>query len=179
MATLIGDNSKVLTDKERRVLKAHHITAQMAKKAQIKQLQEQIKDLKKTAKEDGFSAAEIDHFIKTLEAKDKQKPVTKYLAERGNLITLGLIPDQPQGDLLADRATKEQNIFAAGSAAGLLGVDPVSGYDGGSADDKTWLSGWKSGQAEMAEHLQTAMEKANAKRLPAEGTEDPFGEDAP
>lgn len=174
-----GHNSGDLTDKERQALFAHHARKDIEITAKLKMLAEEKKANRKLANADGFSSAKLEHFTKAMSADDKQKPVNKHLSERENLIWLGLIQDDPRGDLLADRASKEERIFAAGQAAGLIAAERASGYDGGSVDDKTWLSGYDDGQRIVRENLEAAMTKKNAQRQasareapPSEG--DPF-----
>lgn len=173
----VGHNSKELTDVERQALFGHHVRKDVEIAAKIKSLSEEKKANRKIASADGFSAAKLDHYAKALNAEDKQRPVDKFHSERENLIWLGLIHEDPKGDLLADRATTEQKIFAAGQARGLIAGDRMSGYDDGSADDKTWLAGYDDGQRIVREHLQSAMEKRNAaksKEEPEADGSDPF-----
>lgn len=176
----MGHNSE-LTAKERQALFGHHVRKDVEIAVQIKSMQEQRKANRKLASNDGFPASNLNHYAGILGAEDKQKPVDKHYSERENLIWAGLIQDDPKGDLLADRATSEQMIFAAGQATGLIGGDRVSGYDGGGVDDKTWLSGYDDGQAILRENLQSAMEKRNAaksKEAPEPDGDDPFEEAA-
>lgn len=179
MASKIGDNSKILTEKERLALFGHHVRTDIKLATEIEALKVEKKANRKLAQNDGFPASKLDHFVRVLSAEDKQKPVDKMRSERENLIWLGLIQDDPNGDLLADRATKEQRIFAAGQAIGLVAGDRVSGYDGGSVDDKTWLSGYDDGQRIVRENLQSAMEKLNAEKATDQPpADDPFPEGA-
>ncbi|MQY48217.1 hypothetical protein GAO09_19470 [Rhizobiales bacterium RZME27] len=177
MATA-GHNSNELTDKERQALFAHHVRTDISIEAKIAELREQKKANRKLAQNDGFPSAKIDHYTKALQAEDKQKPVDKHRSEKENLIWLGLIHEDPNGDLLADRATKEQKIFAAGQAAGLMARDRVSNYDAGSVDDKTWLSGWDDGQRIVRENLESAMNKRNAAKA-VSNKEEPASEEDP
>lgn len=178
----LGHNTNELTPAERQALFAHHVRKDLEITAQVKVLNEQKKANRKLAQADGFPTSKLEHFSKAFNAEDKQKPIDKWRSERENLIYLGLIPDDSQGDLLADRATKEQSIFAAGQACGLVAGDRVSNYDAGSVDDKTWLSGYSAGQAIMRDNLESAMTKANAARTnesPIPDGSDPFTMDKP
>ena len=178
----LGHNTNELTPAERQALFAHHVRKDLEVAAQFRVLAEQKKANRKLAQADGFPVAKIEHYCKAFNADDKQKPVDKWRSERENLIFLGLIPDDRQGDLLADRATKEQSIYAAGQAAGLVAADRVSNYDDGSADDKTFLAGYDNGQAIMRDNLESAMNKANASRTnesPIPDGNDPFTMDQP
>lgn len=178
-AAAAGHNNE-LTEKERQALFGHHVRKDVEIAAQIKQLSETKKANRKLAQNDGFPSSKLDHYVKALTAEDKQKPVDRYNEARENLVWLGLIHEDLQGDLLADRATKEQRIFAAGQAAGLVAAEPVSNYAGGSTEDKEWLSGWKAGQAIVRENLESAMKKRSAalnKETPPPS--DPFPTSAP
>lgn len=161
MTAEAGHNSE-LTEKERQALFGHHVRRDIEIAAQIKTLTEQKKANRKLAQNDGFPSSKVDHFVKALNAEDKQKPVDRFKETRENLIWLGLIHDDPNGDLLADRATKEQKIFAAGQAIGLVAGERVSNYAAASSEDKTWLSGYDDGQRIVRENLETAMTKRNA-----------------
>ena len=161
MTAQAGHNNE-LTDKERQALFGDHVRKDIKIREQIEILTAQKKANRKVAQNDGFPSSKIDHYVKALTAEDKQKPVDRHREQAENLIWLGLINDNPQGDLLADRASKEQRIFAAGQAIGLVAGDRASGYDGGSADDKTWLSGYDDGQRIVLENLESAMKKRNA-----------------
>jgi len=178
MTTATAGHNTELNEKERQALFGHHVRKDIEVGAQIKQLTEEKKKQRKLAQNDGFPSAKLDHFVRALNSEDKQKPVDKHRSEKENLIWLGLINEDPNGDLLADRATKEQRIFAAGQAMGLVGGERNSKYDPKSADDVTWLSGYDDGQRIVRENLQTAMEKRNAassKEEPASDG-DPFPE---
>lgn len=119
-------------------------------------------------------------FIDCMTTDDPQKKVDNFNMLKRNRIRLGLITDDRKGDLLADRVTNEQMIYAAGVEAGLAGLDRVSKkYGAGSTEDKTWLSGWDEGQRIARENLQSAMEKRNAAKQKATHEEPPasFGSD--
>lgn len=161
MMAEIGHNNE-LTDNERQALFGDHVRKDLKIREQIELLTVQKKANRKVAQNDGFPSSKIDHYVKALTAEDKQKPVDRHREQRENLIWLGLINDDPQGDLLADRATKEQRIFAAGQAIGLVAGERASGYDAAGADDKTWLAGYDDGQRIVRENLESAMKKRAA-----------------
>ncbi|MCJ8520468.1 hypothetical protein ABID21_003670 [Pseudorhizobium tarimense] len=89
---------------------------------------------------------------------------------------LGLIPDDPRGDLLSDRATDEQMVQARGFHAGLTGLDRVSGYDAGRASDKLWLESYDAGRKEYETEVPDLLARIHAAsskgELAADG--DPF-----
>lgn len=177
--TMMGDNSKHLTDREEAALKMHHLKKRMAHKAIILKAQTDMKEDANLCKADGIPVALIDFGIKALSAEDKATPVQKVMEQGKMLETLGLIPAW-NGDLMADRATKEERIFAEGKMKGMAGVDKVSGYAAASVDDKTWRSGYEEGQRIMLEDLPKALAKKAAgrtKEAPAPESDDPFHDD--
>lgn len=119
-------------------------------------------DTMKKAKEWGFSKEEITFFHKAKKAGDGSSIVQKHSIHKTVLIKLGLIPDEAGGDLFVDRADRLQLLRAKGHSAGLVGDDCVSNYPGGSDEDRSFVDGWKAGQAEFADNWQAAMEKKNA-----------------
>lgn len=176
----IGDNLKA--ERERRVQFSYYHQKDRDIAAKIRALGEEKKANRQNAKAAGFPAAKLDHYLKSFLAEDQQKPVDKLKSERENLIWLGLIPDSPQGDLLSDRADKEQLIAAKGFHAGLNNMDRVSKYDAGSADDKLWLSSYDEGKKEFDTVLPDVLARAEAARSkeepPAYTDSDPFAEAA-
>ena len=172
----IGDNSKA--EKERRVLFGYYHRKDRDIAARMKALAEEKKANRQNAKAAGFPAQKLDHYLKAFEAEDQQKPVDRLKSDRENLAWLGLIPDDPRGDLLSDRATDEQMVQAKGFHAGLTGLDRVSGYDGGSASDKLWLESYDAGKREYETDIpdiKARIEAAASKEEPATPPgEDPF-----
>jgi hypothetical protein len=176
-AALVNDTEKA--ERERRTLFSYYHRKDRDIAAQIRELNEQKKSNRQNAKASGFPAAKLDHYLKSFLAEDQQKPVDKHKSERENLIWLGLVHENPQGDLLADRATKEQMIQAKGFHAGLTGLDRVSGYDAGSADDKLWLESFDAGRAEYETEIPDILARITAaasKEEPISDSDDPFAE---
>lgn len=179
MAATIGDNSK-LTEHEHQALWGHHVSKKLAHRRRGDDWKADGKKLDADAKNDGFSKAELDDFLDLMTTDDPQKKVDKFNMMKRNRIRLGLICDDRNGDLLADRVTTEQMIFAAGVEAGLAALDRVSKKQAGSVEDKTWLAGYDEGQRIARENLQSAMEKklrqkTNEEPAPSPGT-DPFAD---
>lgn len=177
--TIVNDTAKA--ERERRVSFSYYHRKDRDIAAQIRTLSEQKKGNRQNAKAAGFSSAKLDHYLKSFLAEDQQKPVDKHKSERENLIWLGLIREDPQGDLLADRATKEQVTQAKGFHAGLNGLDRVSGYDAGSSDDKLWLESYDAGKAEYESEIPDILARiqaaASKEEPPADG-DDPFADAA-
>jgi hypothetical protein len=173
----MGDNSNMLTDSEEVALKMEYLRKRMAHKAKIAEVQAAMKVDANLCKADGISVWLIDFGIKALSAEDKKTPIQRLMDQGKMLEDLCLIPKW-NGDLLADRATKEERIFADGKMKGMAGVDKVSGYAAASADDVTWRQGYEEGQRIMREDLPSAQAKkvaSRTKEAPPPGSDDPFG----
>lgn len=176
--TEIGHNAE-LSAEQRRVLFSHYHRKDRDIAAQMRALAEEKKSNRQNAKASGFPAAKMDHYLKSFLAEDQQKPVDKLKTERENLEWLGFIPATSGGDLMAqiDRVDGEQMIQAKGYHAGLTGMDRVSGYDGGSSDDKLWLESYDAGKAEFEVELPKVFEwldAQNSKEAPPADGDDPF-----
>lgn len=173
----IGDNQKA--DRERRILFAYYHRKDRDIAIKIRALNEQKKSNRQNAKASGFPANKLDHYLKAFEAEDQQKPVDKLRSDRENLEWLGLIPETSGGDLLAqaDRVDNEGMIRAKGYHAGLTGMDRVSGFDGGSTDDKLWLESYDAGRKEYETEIPDIIARIEAeatKEAPEPDGEDPF-----
>jgi hypothetical protein len=176
----IGDNSDA--EKDRWFLFAHYHKTDREIAAKIKKLQAEKSSNRQNAKANGFPAAKLDHYLKSFMAEDHQKPVDKLKSDRENLEWLGFIPETSNGDLLKqmDRVDNEQLIRAKGFHAGMTELDRVSGYDGGSSDDRIWLDSYDAGKAEskaripdILKRIEAAASKEEAPADVADG-EDPF-----
>lgn len=178
MNATAGHNSQ-LTDEERQALWGYHVQKRVVLHRDREALKSRETSAKKDAKNDGISENEMKDFLDCMLSDDKQKKVDQFNMLKRNRIRLGLITDDRKGDLLTDRVTTEQMIFAAGVEAGLAALDRVSKYAGASTEDQTWLAGWDDGQRIARDNLQSAMEKRNAAKTNEEpmSTEDPFPED--
>lgn len=167
-------------EKERRVLFGFYHRKDRDIAAKIRELNEQKKSNRQNAKASGFPAQKLDHYLKSFMAEDQQKPVDKLKSETENLAWLGLIPDQSiKGDLFTkgDRVDQEQMLQAKGFHAGLNGLDRVSGYDAGSADDKLWLASYDLGKQEYDTEIPDIMARIEAeatKETPAASGDNPF-----
>ena len=168
--TSIGDNQKA--ERQRRVQFSYYHQKDRDIAAKIKALNEEKKANRQNAKAAGFTSAKLDHYLKSFLAEDQQKPVDKHRSERENLIWLGLIQDDPQGDLLSDRASREQLVQAKGFHAGLNALDRVSGYDAGSSDDKLWLESYDAGRKEYETEIPDLLKRAEAERTNEEPASD-------
>lgn len=172
----IGDNSK-LTEQEHQAIWGHHVSRGLAVRRRMDEVKADAKVNVTDAKNDGFSKAEIDDFLDLMTTDDPQKKVDKFNMMKRNRIRLGLIPDDRKSDLLADRVTNLEMIFASGVEAGLAGLDRVSKHSAGGDEDRAFLDGYDEGQRIVRDNLQSAMEKRNAARKkdePAPAEADPF-----
>ncbi len=181
--TEIGDNSKA--ERARRVTLAHYHRIDRDVDAQGRAIAERKKANRLNAKAAGIPSSQLDHLLKSFKAEDQQKPVDKLKRDMENLAYLGLIPDPSiKGDLFTrvDRVDSEGMIRAKGFFAGLNGLDRISGFDGGSADDRIWLDSYDAGKAEYETEIPDIManiERDRSKEEPAaEAGSDPFAEAA-
>lgn len=181
MTATIGDNSKA--ERDRRVTLAHYHRTDRDIDAQAILLAGKKKANRLNAKAAGIPSSQLDHLLKSLKADDQQKPVDKLKRDMENLAYLGLIPDPSiKGDLFTrvDRVDQEGMIRAKGFFAGLNNLDRVSGYDGGSADDKMWLESYDAGEAEYETTIPDILARVQAtatnEEPPADGDPFPDGE---
>lgn len=180
MTAIAGDNKK-LTPEQRQKLFAYHFRKELAAETKRREAAAEKTANRKIAKgsDPTFTGQKFDHYLKAHFGEDDQKPVDRLKSDRENLEWLGLIPST-SGDLLAtaDRVDKEGMIRAKGYKAGLLGLDRVSGFDGGSVDDKLWLESYDAGKSEYETELPEIMKKVVAETTheepPASGEFDPF-----
>ncbi len=175
----VGHNSKELTPAEHQALWGHHVSKRVELKRRQDALKAEEAKLKADTKNDGLPEKEIKDYLDCMFSTDKQKKVEQFNMMKRNRIRLGLIHDDRQADLLADRVTNEQMIFAAGTEAGLAAVDRVSPYAPASTEDRAWLDGYSEGQRIMRDNLQAAMEKKLAQRTKEEVAptgDDPFSD---
>lgn len=172
----IGDNADKEA-KERRILFAYYHRIDRDLEFERRAITEKKKSNRQNAKASGFPAQKMDHYLKSFLAEDQEKPVAKHESEKENLIWLGLIRDNPQGDLLSERASPEEVVRAKGFHAGLCALDRVSGYMAGSDDDHWWLTSYDAGKKEFDTEIPDIMariEAAHSKEAaPADG-DDPF-----
>ncbi|MGV2099026.1 hypothetical protein [Rhizobium sp. 21-4511-3d] len=157
--SVAGDNKK-LTDEQRQKLFAYHFRKELAAETARRAAAAEKSANRKLAKgaDASFTGQKFDHYLKAHFGEDDQKPVDRLKSDRENLEWLGLIPSTA-GDLFAagDRVDKEAMIRAKGYKAGLLGLDRVSGFDGGSVDDKLWLESYDAGKTEFDTQLPEIM----------------------
>lgn len=181
---MAGDN-KTFSDDDRRKHFAYYFRKELSEETKKREAQAAITANRKIAKasDPTFTAQKFTHFLKAHFGEDDQKPVDRLKSDRENLEWMGLIPKTSGGDLLAqiDRVDREGMIRAKGFRAGLLNLDRVSGYDGGSVDDRMWLDSFDAGRKEYDTDIPDILARAQAaltnEEPPAAGDTDPF-EDA-
>lgn len=177
--TTSGHNTQ-LNESEKQALWGHHVGKKVDLRRRMDDLKAEEKKLDADMKNDGFSKAEVKDFLDCMLSDDKQKKVESFNMLKRNRIRLGLIPDDRNADLLADRVTTQEMIFASGVEAGLAGLDHTSRYAKGSDEERAFLDGYAEGQRIARENLQSAMEKRNAAKAtsaneaPAADGTDPF-----
>lgn len=182
--TVTGDNKR-LTDEQRQKLFAYHFRKELAAETARRAAAADKTANRKLAKgaDPTFTGQKFDHYLKAHFGEDDQKPVDRLKSDRENLEWLGLIPSTSGGDLLkqADRVDNEQLIRAKGYKAGMLGLERVSHYDAGSADDKLWLESFDAGKKEYETDLPDIMAIVQASvtnEEPSASGEDPFSDAA-
>lgn len=182
VAATIGDNGK-LTPQDRYKLFAHMFGKLLAAELKKREGAAEAKSVKKLAKsyDETFTAQKFQHFLKVYFGEDDQRPVDRLKSDRENLEWAGIITSTSKGDLLdqVDRVDGEQLIQGKGYLAGLLKMPRLSGYDGGSADDRMWLESYDLGRAEADTDIPDIMariEAASDKEAPPE--DDPFADAA-
>ncbi len=177
---MIGDNQKA--ERERRVMLAHYHRKDRDCAAKAAAVAAEKKANRLNAKAAGIPSSQLDHLLKSFNADDQQAPVDKLKRDMENLAYLGLIPDPSiKGDLFTrvDRVDNEGMIRAKGFFSGLNGLDRISNYDAGSADDKLWLESYDAGlkeyEAEIPDILARAEAASSKEEAPADpGDGDPF-----
>lgn len=182
--TVTGDNKR-LTDEQRQKLFAYHFRKELAAETARRAAAADKTANRKLAKgaDPTFTGQKFDHYLKAHFGEDDQKPVDRLKSDRENLEWLGLIPSTSGGDLLkqADRVDNEQLIRAKGYKAGMLGLERVSHYDAGSADDKLWLESFDAGKKEYETDLPDIMaivQTSVTNEEPSASGEDPFADAA-
>ena len=180
MTAAMGHNMSK-AERDRRILFAHYHRKDRDIAAKVRALNEEKKGNRKNAKASGFPAAKLDHYLKSFLADNQDKPVLKHQSEKENLIWLGLINEDPKGDLLSDRASPEEVVRAKGFHAGLCALDRVSGYMAGTDEDHWWLTSYDAGKAEYDTILPDILERVNAAKskeepAPSPDNGDPFAD---
>lgn len=170
-----GHNSGDLTAGESRALMFHHFNAVEAQKTIVKEAQDALKKLRKTAKADGIVMADLDYMSRCA-ALDDPEIVPAEILRRAEIASWFALAVNFQPDMFEDRTPIEDRAFEEGKAAGLQGKNPDAPYDAASKTGQGWLQGWHEGQRIMRDDLLTAMEKKNASNSKDElikGSDDP------
>lgn len=157
-----GDNGgNHLTPEERKSLMFHHYRRVVEQKEVLDDAREEYKRLRKEAKADGITLADLDFMIRCAEIDDPAI-VPDELKRRAEIAAWFALPVNYQADMFDDRTPLEDRAFEEGKAVGLQGKACESPYDG--APGQKWTEGWHEGQRMMRDDLQSAMEKKNAAR---------------
>lgn len=181
MAMAATTDGNKLSGEDRQKLFAYHFRKELAAETVRRAAIADKSANRKLAKgaDPSFTGQKFDHYLKAHFGEDDQKPVDRLKSDRENLEWLGLIPSTA-GDLFkqGDRVDREGMIKAKGYKAGLLGLDRVSGFDGGSVDDKLFLESYDAGKTEYETELPEIMKKVSAatthEEPPATKGFDPF-----
>lgn len=174
-----------LNDAENQALFFHHAQKESDWQERRKELDVERRELKKNGKNDGVDWKLVEFAIKARKNENRDKVISQYSGEAQVLEWLGY-PIGHQTDLFADRSPKLEQVEREGKREGLLAGSKESGYGPNSPEDVAYKQGYASGQAILANNLQSAMEKRNAAKAEAKqpdelmtaDDEDPFGEEA-
>lgn len=176
MTASAGHNVGAVSPEDMDVLWAIHTRNVRKAKEKIKAAQADLKKSLDDAKNDKFDKKEITDYVDVMTSDDQKKHVDKFNMMKRNRVKLGLIPDDRGGDLLTDRASREQLIDADGYECGLNGLDRVSRHTAGSTEDKVWLAAYDRGAAKYKDRWEVvaaAMEAARAAEEAASSREEP------
>lgn len=176
-ATATAGHNSELTPSEWRALHFHHFRQIEDQKAKVKEAQDALKKLRKTAKADGCVMADLDYMARCAELEDPSI-VPEEIRRRAEIASWFALPVNYQPDMFADRTPLDDRAFEEGKAAGLAGKNPEGPYDAASSAGQRWLEGWHEGQRIMREDLQSAMEKRNSAKSGDEliTGDDPFAD---
>ena len=160
-----GHNARI-SEEDRRILYLMHVGKIVTQRASIKEAQEVLKTLKKTAKADGFDmGSEIDFGVKLREAEDDDVIAanlrkTLRAAEYLNL-PIGFQPAF-NFDAKAPGDGAIEAAFDKGRLDGIMGIGPKApdGYDGPLAT--AYMEGWHKGKEEALVVFKRNLEAKNA-----------------
>src|SRR5262245_39488117 len=117
MTAKAGHNSE-LSAGEQRALMFHHFNAIEAQKALVKEAQDALKKLRKTAKADGSVMADLDYMARCAALEDPDI-VPAEILRRAEIASWFALPVNYQPDMFTDRTPIEDRAFEEGKASGL------------------------------------------------------------
>lgn len=163
-----GHNSKLTPDEEKALKFAHYHAIQAAQEA-VNAANAERSRVRKLAKADGIILSDIDFMMRCAEVDDATI-VAEQLQREMEIASWFALPVQYQPDMFGDNQREPAVDRAAreGSAAGFAGKDARSPYGPGSQQDQAWMASWHHSQKVMRDGLQSAMEKKNLEKNPAE-----------
>jgi len=158
-----------MTEAEKKQLFFHHFNKINDQLAVVNAAKEEYKRLRKTAKADGLTLADLDFALRcaTLEDPSIVPDELKRMALIAEWFALA-----KQSDLFEDFDDGLERIRQEGVTAGLLAKDRDSHeYTTGSTEAEMFESGWDEAQESRLKDLQSALEKNNANKAEAKKAE--------
>lgn len=171
----VGVGHNQLSNDQRAALLMQACSQVEKKQEAIAALTADIRNIRKTAKADGISPAELNYALHLRKADPdeavalfrQQVQIAQWLAH----------PIGKQASLFdADRTPLEDRAFDEGKAAGLAGESAKPPYD--AVPGQKWMDGWHSGQAVLLKGIRTVAEEepGHQKLLKGEPVEDDGGD---
>lgn len=151
-----------LSPDERKSLMFHHYQKVVDQKAKVDLEREEYKRLRKLAKADGVTLADLDFMIRCAEVDDPEI-VPDEIKRRAEIAAWFALPVDFQPDMFGDfkREPAEDRARREGRAAGASGKGD-NPYDENSPTGRAWAEEWSKEQAKARDALKAAMEKKNA-----------------
>jgi ribosome modulation factor len=153
-----GHNSNELTPAERKALMMHHMRAISAQQAICDRENEERKRLRKVAKTDGISLADVDYGLRILKIETPEIILDELRRHRELAEWFGL-PILTQAEFDFEREPAVDRAFREGAVAGSLGRDMNPPYGSPSALYDSWKDGWRQAQDQMLADFASANEK--------------------
>jgi hypothetical protein len=146
------DHNSKLTDEQRTALLLQACKQIEAKQTEMATINAAIRNLRKTAKADGISPAELNFALHLRKADPDE--ATALFRQQVQIAKWLSHPIGKQAELFdADRTPIEDRAFEEGKIAGLEGLTAKPPYD--AVAGQKWMDGWHAGQAVLAGGIKT------------------------
>lgn len=172
----VGVGHNQLSDEQRTALLLQACAKVEAQQAKAAEITANIRNIRKTAKADGISPAELNYALHLRKVDPdeasslfrQQIQIAKWLNH----------PIGKQAELFdADRTPIEDRAYEEGKVAGLEGLVAKSPYD--AVAGQKWMDGWHAGQAVLLKGIRTKAEDepGHQKLIKGEEVEDDDADD--
>lgn len=170
----VGVGHNQLTDDQRAALLLQACAKVEAQQAKAAEITANIRNIRKTAKADGISPAELNYALHLRKVDPdeasalfrQQMQIAKWLNH----------PIGKQAELFdADRTPIEDRAFEEGKVAGLEGLNAKPPYD--AVAGQKWMEGWHAGQSVLLGGIKTAAEEQPGHQKLLKGEADDDGGD--